>query len=279
MKPTFLFVTVLGALMLSACSSSNKDTKPVTTTTPTIAQGTAAATASVNATHTAAAAATAALNGKVGKASNGTLQLANPVGSLSHKEDLTHVYDAGMNGLKTGAISNRVFSGKKIYEGSSSVIYLQDPDAAGFKYQTFGQVFDHSGSKGYASTGIVYTPTDTTTINATYKGGAMGTFGNSEVISDMTANLSWTAGTKTLAVTTSNSKIATDNMVQDYNGLTNDNRFNFTESMAWDGKKFTNSNGSQGFLYGATDAAEVGGTLNRTIDGRNYQAGFGGVKQ
>lgn len=277
MKPTFLFVTVFGALILSACSSSNKDTKPITATTSTIAQGTAAATASVNATHTAAAAATAALNGKVGKASNGTLQLANPIWTGSYQGDSG--YDAGMNGLKTGAISNRVFSGKKAYESSSSVIYLQDPDAAGFKYQTFGQVFDRSGSKGYASTGIVYTPTDTATINATYKGGAMGTFGNSEVISDMTANLSWTAGTKTLAVTTSNSKIATDNMVQGYNGLTNDNRFNFTENMTWNGSQFTNSNGSQGFLYGATDAAEVGGTLNRTIDGRSYQAGFGGVKQ
>ncbi len=191
-------------------------------------------------------------------------------------------YDAGMNALKTGAISNPVFSGVKGYYSDTSDVYLRDPAAAGFEYQTFGQVFDQYGSVGYVSVGSVYSPADTANITATYKGGAMGTFdGTSEVISDMTATLNWGANAKTLEVTTSNSHISTNNITNgNYTPISRDTRFDFTETMTWNSTEgqFKNDNAT-GRLYGQNEASEVGGTIDKMIDGKAYLGAYGGVKQ
>lgn len=191
-------------------------------------------------------------------------------------------YDAGMNALKNGQIKNKVFSGVKGLAGSdNTVIFLRDPAAAGFKYQSFGQVFDMSGSAGYVSVGKIFTPADTATVQATYKGGAMGTYdGASEVVSDMTAKLNWGATVKTLDVEMTNSQISRNNIVQgNYVPVTKDARFDMKETLTWDSEqKIFENDIAVGNLYG-DNAAEVGGTFYKEIEGKVYQGAFGGVKQ
>lgn len=221
-------------------------------------------------------------NKLVQKGSDGKLVLAAADFEASSTGDLDFVYDAGMNALKTGAISNQVFSGVKGYFGDAGQVYLRDPAAAGFEYQTFGQVFNGPNSLGYVSVGTAYNPADTANITATYKGGAMGTFdGASEVVSDMTATLNWGADAKTLEVTTSNSHISANNIINPgYVPVVKDARFDFTETMTWNAAEgqFKNDNAT-GRLYGQNEASEVGGTIDKVIDGKAYLGAYGGVKQ
>lgn len=282
------------ALAMSACSITDhaKDrqaflgnlapTNQTTPSTPTAPSttGTQAAKPSINA-HTTAITTVQFLSAKnvVQKTADGKLLLSPAEWSGSSKGQSG--YDAGMNGLKTGAITNQVFAGKSGYFDDGLQAYLIDPKTAGFEHQTFGQVFDGMTSKGYVSVGTTFTPSDTANINATYKGGAMGTFdGKSEVVSDLTAHLKW--GTeKSLQIVTSNSKISANNIGNGYTPLANDSRFNINQTLQWDKNqgKFTNANGSAGYLYGVTEVSEVGGTINQTIDGKAYQGGFGAKKQ
>lgn len=283
------------ALAMSACSITDhaKDrqaflgnlapTNQSTPSTPTAPSttGTQSAKPSINA-HTTAATTVQFLSAKnvVQKTADGKLLLSPAEWSGSSNGNSG--YDAGMNGLKTGAITNQVFAGKSGYFDGGLQAYLIDPKAAGFEHQTFGQVFDGMTSKGYVSVGTTFTPSDTANINATYKGGAMGTFdGKSEVVSDLTAHLKWGAE-KSLQIVTSNSKISANNIeTGDYTPLANDSRFNINQTLQWDKNqgKFTNANGSAGYLYGVTEVSEVGGTINQTIDGKAYQGGFGAKKQ
>lgn len=200
-----------------------------------------------------------------------------------YTDNLTGVFDAGLNGLKNGEITNKVFSGLKVYTRPNAQAYLIDPAAAGFQYQTFGQIFgDNNRLQSHVTLGITYIPKDNEVINATYKGGAIGIYDNrSQVVSDMDAALKWNTNEKSLTVTLSNSKISTDNAINNaYTALKPDSRFNIKTTMDWNEKyaEFLGWNGSAR-MYGANDASEIGGVIDKTIDGKDYRAAFGGVKK
>lgn len=271
-------LAVAPLVLLAACSSSNSSSSKLSTGVVTAKAGELKLSGSSD---DAKKAAQFLIDKKlVQKSNDGKLVLA--AANFNGSSTGNSGYDAGMNALKTGAISNPVFSGVKGYYGDTSDVFLRDPAAAGFEYQTFGQVFDQRGSLGYVSVGHTYSPADTANITATYKGGAMGTFdGASEVISDMTAKLNWGASAKTLEVTTSNSHISTNNIANTrYTPISKDTRFDFTETMTWNAaeSQFKNNNAT-GRLYGKNEASEVGGTIDKVIDGKTYLGAYGGVKQ
>ncbi len=189
-------------------------------------------------------------------------------------------YDAGMNAVKNGESVSKQFGGVKGYFSEKSAVYLRDPAVTGWKYQTFGQVITkQGGSAGYVNVGKPYTPTESETIKANYQGIAMGTLNKeSEVIANMTAELAWGTDNKELMVNVTDSKIATQNAVNGYNGLSNAEKLDFSEKMQWNAKeKMFKGSTTQAHLYGK--AKEMGGTFNQTIDGKKYQGAFAGSQQ
>lgn len=271
-----LVVSIFGALLLTACSNNNH--KSVVSKPTALVEGTVSEKPTISGSTDGAI--TNATSENISFDSKNQIVLKPAFFNGSSTGDSG--YDAGMNTLKNGQIKNKVFSGVKGLAGSdNTVIFLRDPAAAGFKYQSFGQVFDTSGYAGYVSVGKIFTPADTATVQATYKGGAMGTYdGASEVVSDMTAKLNWGATAKTLDVEMTNSHISTDNITRsEYVPVTKDARFDMKETLTWNSadKMFKNDT-VKGSLYG-DNAAEVGGTFSKEIEGKVYQGAFGGVKQ
>ncbi|MDO5091007.1 MAG: transferrin-binding protein-like solute binding protein [Cardiobacteriaceae bacterium] len=209
--------------------------------------------------------------------SDGKLSLGTPdFNGSSHGDPGT---DAGMNALKDGEAGvNPAFGGVSGYYGQETAIFLRSLSATKWSYQTFGQVAGHGGSLGYASIGKPFIPDDNATLKASYQGIAMGTYDNtSEVISDMKAELDWS--NKTLSIQIDNSKIAPNSAAIAYQGIQNDARFDFNETLNWSStnQRFESAT-THGHLYGA-DAAEVGGTWGKTVDGKVYNGAFGGKKQ
>lgn len=285
MRKSYLYqVMALTAVVgLTACSSNSSYPVKKPTTTPTISGAVNYGSGAVHATNAQAAENAKWLTeqNKVSTDADGKLVLASADFNGSSQGDSG--YDAGMNANKDGSLNKPALSAVKGYEGANNAVYLRDPAVAGFSYQTFGQVFDGSGqSQGYVSVGQSTSLADTATVNATYQGVAMGTYDKrSEVVSDMTAKLNWGANAKTLSVTTTNSHIATDNIMnaKGYTGISKDARFDFTENMTWDSnKKAFASKDALGYTYGA-NAEEIGGTFSKNIGGKAYEGAFGGTKQ
>lgn len=191
-------------------------------------------------------------------------------------------YDAGMNALKNGVSDiNPLFGGVNGFIGNTAAVFFRDPAVTGWSYQTFGQFFVGNNDAAYLSIGQTFTPEDTAAIKATYQGIAMGTYDNaSEVIANMTAELDWSGAQKTLALKVYDSKIAENNAaLKQYQGIKDDARFDFNETLNWSSanQRFESAT-THGHLYGA-DAAEVGGTWGKTVDGKVYNGAFGGKKQ
>lgn len=194
-------------------------------------------------------------------------------------------YDAGMNAVKNGDITNNAWSAVKGYNSADDKysVYLRDPSVAGFSYQTFGQVInnDNRQSEGYVSIGNVYVPNAGEKIDATYKGIAMGTYDNaSEVIADMMAKVSLDGSTGSMNIATTNSYIAQNNATEHrYSGISADDSFDFTDQLTWNkDEHLFKSDTAKAYLYGAK-ATEIGGTFERTKDGKSFVGGFGAVKQ
>ena len=216
------------------------------------------------------------MNSKVVVGADGKLSLkeADFNGSATGRSG----YDAGMNAIKNGKNVNPAFAAVKGYDnhdGSVSV-YLRDPSAAGWEYQTFGQVIDNTTGKsaGFVNIGQVYTPADAAEINASYHGVAMGVHnGTSEVIANMHADLAWGAAGKILEVRVTDSMKSPNNIGNRYNPIVAASELDFSDQLTWDGSKFS-SNTAQAHLYG--EAKEMGGTFSREVNGATYQGGFAG---
>lgn len=154
-------------------------------------------------------------------------------------------------------------------------LVLRDPETAGWLYQSFGQVFDRTQPAGYVSVGKPTEPTDITNFHATYNGVAVGTYDNDhEVVSKVSAAVNG----KNMNLNVTDSVIAQNIRTQGFDSanLRNDNRFNVSnQALSWDSnsKRFT-ATGYQALFYGPNQE-ELGGTFNRTIDGKDYRAGFG----
>ena len=154
-------------------------------------------------------------------------------------------------------------------------LVLRDPETAGWLYQSFGQVFDRTQPAGYVSVGKPSEPSDITNFHATYDGVAVGTYDtNNEVVSKVTAAVNG----KNMNLNVTNSVIAQNIRTQGFDAanLRNDNRFNVSnQALSWDSenKRFT-APGYQALFYGPHQE-EMGGTFNRTIDGKDYRGGFG----
>lgn len=214
---------------------------------------------------------------------DGKLQM----GRGDYELNLTNLrgYDAGLHALKNGVSGvSPLFGGVKgfVKQGTNprSAVYFRDTAVTGWSYQTFGQFFVGNNDAAYLSIGQTFTPEDTAAIKATYQGIAMGTHDNkSEVIANMTADLDWSGAQKTLALKVYGSKIAENNADTGYTGIKDDARFDFNDTLNWNGanQRFESAT-THGHLYGA-DAAEVGGTWGKTVDGKVYNGAFGGKKQ
>lgn len=226
-----------------------------------------------------------------------------------------NTFDIGLNAFKNKE-GKKEFSAIKAYlssSGDGAVIHLRDPAAAGFQYQTFGQVFNRNGEyEGSISVGQGYSMDPTLTFKATYKGIAMGVYEDrTQTMSDMTAELNWgTDGHRNLVVSLSNTKQSKDNIAkleytkiadvsekskpiidknkQAFNFINNtsfnspDNKtFNFTETLTWNGSGFASDDDKvTARLYGPK-AEEIGGTFDLLIDGdpeQPYQGAFGGKR-
>lgn len=194
--------------------------------------------------------------------------------------------------------------------GHATAIFLRDPAVAGFRHQTFGYVLDFAmpneeralepGLVGFVSIGNAFTPKDDATINASYKGIAVGHImddspwraAHSQVLADMAAELKFGPEEKTLDLSIKNTKISPENISGlQYKPVEDASYLDFTEKLEWDSQQkvfIDKSDTIDAFanLYGP-EAEEVGGTYQLQFyylddpDRRNhvYQGGFGGVKK
>ncbi len=275
MRRSILVLSAL-ALALSGCNSTKTNSNLVSSSD--IIQSSNSETAAV------VAKALAGNNGTNGKDSKSKLFVDDATGKLVlARADSTETYP--VDDGKANVTLLRYNSTKE--DGTPLALYLLDPASLGFKYQTFGQAVSikndiAKAETGYVNVGRRVVPADTATINAKYTGGALGTYDNDLVASYVDADLKWGADAKILAVTTRDSGVSSNFLQLDpdeKNDLRTDRRFDFTEVMNWDAKTQAFTSGdSRGYMYGP-DAAEVGGTLTKQIDGIGYNAGFGAVKE
>lgn len=233
------------------------------------------------------------INGKNGELGNVTSSDDGRIvlKDFSHnaKVDGFNTYDIGINAAKDDA-DKKAFSAVKTYYGrTGSSVYLRDPAAAGFKYQTFGQVFidprtSSPQSLGFISVGQGYIIDPTLTFDAEYKGIAMGVYdGKTQTISDVQGKLKW--GTdrtgRTLEIEVMNTKQSKNNIADlRYNPIVDaPQSFNFKDTLTWNGRGFANNSGTTAHLYGPK-AEEIGGTfMKQRADGSVYEGAFGATKQ
>lgn len=189
--------------------------------------------------------------------------------------------DAGMNAYRRGEVTHPAFSSVKVYRGDKASVVLRDPDAAGWRYQTFGRVVDADNHPlGYVTIGVPTPSQDLTNIKAYYSGIGMGHYQGSDVVSDMKAVVHLTPFRQDMELNLENSKISEGNLDRNqYVPLRRDSRFDVRDNLVWDKKdqKFR-GNGTEAKLFGPK-AAEIGGLFRKTVDGKTYEGAFGGQKQ
>ncbi len=137
-------------------------------------------------------------------------------------------------------------------------VVLIDPVMWGWKYQTYGEVFDRQGFKGYINVGNPYDPSEAQTINASYSGYSEGRISNGEMIGgSMNAQLSWGTNSKTLNIDIGKPTVS-GKADEDHSDL------EFKRNLTWNSKsKAFEGPGIVARLYGT--ATEIGGTFNHSV--------------
>lgn len=214
-------------------------------------------------------------------ADTNTLDLARATRELTSTPGGDAGKDLGVNAVRNGIAGvDRRFGKALIYRlddnnnNEIKSLIIRDPETAGWRYQTFGQVADRTRPVGYVSIGKPTAPSDIVNFRGEYEGIAMGTYDtNSEVVSNVRASVV----NRRMTLNMTDSKIAENIRTAGFHGATADRRFDVSnQQLEWDstGKKFVSPAGYEAKFYGGGQE-EMGGTFNRDIDNKTYRGGFG----
>lgn len=157
-------------------------------------------------------------------------------------------------------------------------LILRPHRAAGWSYQTFGEIADSGGiPEAYLNIGKPFIPDNANTLRATYRGNAIGDLGqHSRVIADVSADVDFSAGQKTLALQLYNSQRTQRDLESEQSlYFSHDPGLDFRDTLQWHGSRgqFESSTGSAR-LYGP-DAAELGGQFQRQLGTQSYRGAYG----
>ncbi|MDO4777227.1 MAG: CAP domain-containing protein [Cardiobacteriaceae bacterium] len=157
-------------------------------------------------------------------------------------------------------------------------LLLRPHRAAGWSYQTFGEIVDTGGvPEAYINLGKPFVPDATSNLRASYQGYAIGDLGqHSRVIADVKANLNFSADSKTLALQLYNSQRTQRDLESGQSlAFSHDGRLDFQDTLRWNGNagQFESTSG-RARLYGP-NAAELGGQFQRSIGPELYRSAYG----
>ncbi|MDO5091685.1 MAG: CAP domain-containing protein, partial [Cardiobacteriaceae bacterium] len=157
-------------------------------------------------------------------------------------------------------------------------LLLRPHRAAGWSYQTFGEIIDNGGiPEAYLNLGKPFLPEAAATLHASYRGHAIGDLGqHSRVIADVNAELDYSANRKTLSLKLHNSQRAERDLERGQSQpFAADSRLDFQDTLHWNPQRgqFESASG-HAQLYGA-NAAELGGQYQRNINHETYRGAYG----
>ena len=154
-------------------------------------------------------------------------------------------------------------------------IILRPHQAAGWSYQTFGEIASTRIGipEAYLNVGKPFIPTENTTLRANYKGNAIGDINqSSRAIAEVSASVDYSSNSKTMTLSLGNSQ--SGNL--DGSNLRRDSRLDFNDTLHWDsGTQRFQSNSGHARLYGP-NGEELGGQFSRSISGgASYRGAYG----
>lgn len=167
----------------------------------------------------------------------------------------------------------------------SRAMYVLDPAVLGFQYQTLARYSLNGQDQGYASIGKSINPGDLKLDAVAYEGFSRGSLYDAsktkvgEVMAKMAAELSFDKGQGSGMIKFYDSHVMTRTSNDMFNP---DSKYDMSANLTWNAglEGYTNDDQSvKAFLYG-NNAQEIGGVVNKNLDGGvNYQGAFGGVRK
>ena len=161
--------------------------------------------------------------------------------------------------------------------GREHRITLFPYQSAGWSYQTFGAISDNSGvPEAYLNVGKPFTPGDGATLQADYRGSAIGDLGQHDRVSaEVSAHLDYGSAHKTLSLKVDKAMRSGLNLAG--SSATRDARLDFEDTLNWNAntQRFESDTGNAR-LYGAGE--ELGGQFSRAV-GKDAYRGASGAKK
>ena len=201
--------------------------------------------------------------------------IRNAVNQVANYDGSGHLSLSGMQHSNvTNTRGGRYRSAPYLNLGNEHTLILRPYQAAGWSYQTFGEVASTTGGvpEAYLNIGKPYIPADNVTLRAEYRGNAIGDLAQERrTYADVTALVDYSNTNKTLSISFTNSQSSE----LDGSNLRQDNRLNFNDTLHWDNtaQRFQ-SNSGKAHLYGP-NGEELGGQFNRSINQEAYRGAYG----
>lgn len=201
--------------------------------------------------------------------------IRNAVNQVTSYDEKGRLSLRGMQQANTASTKGGIYSSAPYLNlGNEHTLILRPHQAAGWSYQTFGEIASTRGGipEAYLNIGKPYIPGDDTTLRAEYRGSAIGDLGQRlRTYADVTAQLDYGRANKTLALSLANSQSSE----LDGSNLRQDNRLDFNDTLHWDNaaQRFQSDSGNAR-LYGP-DGEELGGQFNRSINTETYRGAYG----
>ena len=162
--------------------------------------------------------------------------------------------------------------------GREHRITLFPYQSAGWSYQTFGAISDNSGvPEAYLNVGKPFTPGDGATLQADYRGSAIGDLGQHDrVNAEVSAHLDYGSAHKTLSLKVD--KAMRSGLSFTASSATRDARLDFEDTLNWNAntQRFESDTGNAR-LYGA-GGEELGGQFSRAVGNEAYRGAYGAKK-
>ena len=162
--------------------------------------------------------------------------------------------------------------------GREHRITLFPYQSAGWSYQTFGAISDNSGvPEAYLNVGKPFTPGDGATLQADYRGSAIGDLGQHDrVTAEVSAHLDYGSAHKTLSLKVD--KAMRSGLSFTASSATRDARLDFEDTLNWNAntQRFESDTGNAR-LYGA-GGEELGGQFSRAVGNEAYRGAYGAKK-
>ena len=157
-------------------------------------------------------------------------------------------------------------------------LILRPHQAAGWSYQTFGEIADNTGiPEAYLNVGKTFLPADNTTLHATYRGKSVGDLGqHSRVLADVEAVVNYGADAKTLNVRFFNSERGTRDLERGQSTrFAPASELNFSDTLTWNAEiQGFESTKHSARLYGP-GGEELGGQFVREAGSETYRGAYG----